>query len=53
MLTITDLMTVLAFCATFYSLGYMHGKRDAKTQKQPPKASQTFEQLFCLLDFKG
>lgn len=33
MLTITDLMTVFALCATFYSLGYMHGKYDSKTQK--------------------
>lgn len=33
MLTITDLITVLALCATFYSLGYMHGKQDAKAQK--------------------
>lgn len=33
MLTITDLITVLALCATFYSLGYMRGKHDAKTQK--------------------
>ena len=32
MLTITDLLTVLAFCATFYSLGYMHG-RNSKTKK--------------------
>ena len=33
MLTISDLIAVLALCATFYSLGYMHGKHDSKTQK--------------------
>ena len=33
MLTVTDLIAVLALCATFYSLGYMHGKHDSKTQK--------------------
>ena len=33
MLTITDLMTVIALCATFYSLGYVHGQHDSKTQK--------------------
>lgn len=33
MLTISDLIAVLSLCATFYSLGYMHGKRDSKTQK--------------------
>ena len=33
MLTIYDLITVLALCATFYSLGYMHGKHNAKAQK--------------------
>ncbi|MEI3283699.1 MAG: hypothetical protein V8R84_00505 [Eubacterium sp.] len=26
MLTISDLISVLALCATFYSLGYTHGK---------------------------
>ena len=30
MLTISDLITVLALCATFYSLGYMHGRYDTK-----------------------
>lgn len=30
MLTISDL---IALCATFYSLGYMHGKQESKTQK--------------------
>ena len=33
MLTISDLIAVPALCATFYSLGYMHGKHDSKTQK--------------------
>jgi len=33
MLIISDLIAVLALCATFYSLGYSHGKRDSKTQK--------------------
>ncbi len=29
MLTISDLIAVLALCATFYSLGYMFGKHDS------------------------
>ena len=33
MLTTVDLIAVLALCATFYSLGYMHGKHDIKAQK--------------------
>ena len=33
MLTTSDLIAVLALCATFYSLGYMHGKRGSKTQE--------------------
>ncbi len=33
MLTITDLIAVLALCASFYSLGYVHGRHDSKTQK--------------------
>ena len=33
MLTIGDLITVISLCATFYSLGYMHGKQESKTQK--------------------
>ena len=33
MLTISDLIAVLSLCVTFYSLGYMHGKQDTKTQK--------------------
>ena len=28
MLTISDLISVLALCATFYSLGYTHGKHN-------------------------
>ncbi|SEA04455.1 hypothetical protein SAMN05216349_10420 [Oribacterium sp. KHPX15] len=33
MLTINDLIAVIALCATFYSLGYNRGKHDSKTQK--------------------
>ena len=33
MLTINDLIAVIALCATFYSLGYNCGKHDSKTQK--------------------
>ena len=33
MLTITDLIAVISLCATFYSLGYVRGKHDAKTEK--------------------
>lgn len=33
MLTISDLITVIALCATFYSLGYLHGQHDSKTKK--------------------
>ncbi len=33
MLTITDLIAGISLCATFYSLGYVHGKHDAKTEK--------------------
>jgi len=33
MLTISDLITVISLCATFYSLGFMHGKHGSKTQK--------------------
>ena len=33
MLTITDLIAVISLCATFYSLGYVRGKHDSKTQK--------------------
>ncbi len=33
MLTIGDLIAVLSLCVTFYSLGYMRGKHDSKTQK--------------------
>ena len=33
MFTISNLIAVLALCATFYSLGYMHGNHDPKTQK--------------------
>ncbi len=33
MLTLTDLLTALGLCATFYSLGYVRGKHDAKAQK--------------------
>ena len=33
MLTIDNLIAVLALCATFYGLGYVHGQHDSKTQK--------------------
>ena len=33
MLTITDLIAVISLCATFYSVGYVRGKHDSKTQK--------------------
>ena len=33
MLTTNDLIAVLALCATLYSLGYVHGQHDSKTQK--------------------
>ena len=33
MLTITDLIAVISLCATFYSLGYVRGKHDSRTQK--------------------
>ena len=33
MLTIGDLIAVISLCATFYSLGYVRGKHDSKTQK--------------------
>ncbi len=33
MLTLSDLISVIAFCAAIYSVGYMHGMHDGKTQK--------------------
>ena len=33
MLTLEAIIGLLALCATFYSLGYMRGKHDGKTQK--------------------
>ena len=33
MLTITDLIAVISLCVTFYSLCYVSGKHDAKTEK--------------------
>lgn len=33
MLTINDLISIIALCATVYSLGYMHGQHNSKTQK--------------------
>ena len=33
MLTISDLIAVISLCATFYGLGYAHGKCDSKAQK--------------------
>ena len=36
MLTITELIAVISLCVTFYSLGYVRGKHDAKTEKDRP-----------------
>ena len=36
MLTITDLIAVISLCATFYSLGYVRGKQDAKITAHRP-----------------
>lgn len=36
MLTISDLISVLALCATFYSLGYTHGKHNSNTKITAP-----------------
>ena len=33
MLTINDLIAVISLCATLYSLEYVRGKHDSKTQK--------------------
>ena len=33
MLSINDLIAVIALCSTFFSLGYLFGKHDSKTQK--------------------
>ena len=33
MLTITELIAVISLCVTFYSLGYVRGKHDAKIEK--------------------
>ena len=33
MLTTSDLIAVLALCATFYSLGYMRGKHESRAKK--------------------
>lgn len=33
MLSITELIEVLALCATFYCLGYMHGEHNTKTHR--------------------
>lgn len=42
MLTISDLISVLALCATFYSLGYTHGKHNFVRNNRP-----------CLTNFGG
>ena len=36
MLTITELIAVISMCVAFYSLGYVRGKHDAKTEKDRP-----------------
>ncbi len=33
MLTIADMIGLVALCATFYGLGYVRGKHDSKTEK--------------------
>lgn len=33
MLTITELIAVISLCVAFYSLGYVRGKHDARTEK--------------------
>lgn len=33
MLTITELIAVLALCATFYGVGYVHGQHDSNAKK--------------------
>ncbi len=32
-MSIVDLIAVIGLCSTFYSLGYVRGKHDAKTEK--------------------
>ena len=53
MLTITDLIAVISLCATFYSLGYVRGKHDSKTQKKPPNVLRKLERLFNQLTISG
>ena len=53
MLTITDLIAVISLCATFYSLGYVRGKHDAKTQKYPPIVLRKHERLFLTLIYQA
>ena len=36
MLTIDNLIGIICLCTTFYSLGYVRGKHDAKTEKDRP-----------------
>ena len=48
MLTITDLIAVISLCATFYSLGYVRGKHDSKTQKLPPIVLQRSEAVIFI-----
>ena len=48
MLTITDLIAVISLCATFYSIGYVRGKHDSKTQKYPPIVLRKHERLFLI-----
>ncbi len=33
MLTVSELIAVLGLCGTFFSLGYIFGKHDNKSQK--------------------
>ena len=33
MLSVTEIIAVLALCATFYDVGYVHGQCDSNTKK--------------------
>ncbi|WP_288682075.1 hypothetical protein [uncultured Eubacterium sp.] len=40
MLTITDLISLISLCIAMYSLGYVRGKHDAKTEKDRPTSTK-------------
>ncbi len=50
MISVVDIMGLLALCATMYSLGYVRGKHDSKTEKQPPTLldQQLFHSTFLI-----